>query len=94
MQATRDLAEIVEHRDQPLPNARQLRSETIALGEIHCLCCAQLQCEGEELLLGTVVQVAFEPPPCRVGGRHDARDGTRRARRGSRHWQSQSRPVP
>ena len=73
MQAAGDLAQVSQYGFQPGGYVAQLRCQVSAPGRGCRLCGAQVQGEGDQSLLGAVVQVAFDTAAGGVSGRHDPR---------------------
>ena len=80
MQTRRELAQLLQRRGQLLLR-RVEQPRLVGVGrEVHGEE-AELDREGDELLLGAVVQVALEPPALGVAGADDAGAGPRRGDR-------------
>ena len=73
--AAGDLAQFLGRGGGLGDGAVQARIEVAELGRHGRLRGAQLQGQGDQPLLGAVVQVAFDAPPGLVTGRHDAGPG-------------------
>ena len=67
-----DLAEVIERGGETVYDAAQLAPVLLELLGNRRLRRAQGEREPDELLLGAVVQVAFDPTPGRVGRCHDS----------------------
>ncbi len=70
MDAPRELAQLGQRTRQPLRQPVDQRRDLGLVGN-PAVQQAQLERERNELLLGTVVQVALDPPARRVGRLHD-----------------------
>jgi len=70
-----DLAQLVEYVGQPGGHLVQLRAQLGRLRRHRRPGDAQPQREGDQLLLGAVVQIALDAAPGLVGGGDDARPG-------------------
>jgi len=81
VQAAGDLPQLVQHTAQVGGRLVQLCRESVGSGG-HCRAhrAPQVQGEGDQALLGAVVQVAFDAPTGGVSGGHDA--GAGRGERG------------
>ena len=73
MQAAGDLANLVQHLGQAVHHPCDHRRQCGRLRRRHRLHLAQGERERDEPLLDPVLQVALEPPPGFVRGRHDPR---------------------
>jgi hypothetical protein len=77
VEAAGDLAQLIQHAGCPGDGAVELRVELAELGWYRRLCCAQVQRQRDQPLLGAVVQVSPDTSAGLVGGGDDPR-----ARRG------------
>ena len=77
MDAAGGLAQLLQRAGGLRDGAGKLRAQLAWFGRGGRLRRAQVQGEGDEPLLGAVVQVPFDPPPRLVGGGHDPRPGGR-----------------
>ncbi len=75
MDAARQLPQLLQRAGQAVGDPGQLRPEFGLLGRHRRLGGPQVQHQRDQPLLGTVVQVAFDPPPGLVAGGHDPRPG-------------------
>jgi hypothetical protein len=73
MEPERDLAQSVQHVHHPFGDVREVRALLPQLGRHGLLRGAHLERERDELLLHAVVEVALDPPSCRVGRGEDPR---------------------
>ena len=71
MQAAGDLAQFLQHVVQPGDHSVELLRQLAGPGRRGRLCGAQVQGEGDQALLGAVVQVALDTAAGRIGGGHD-----------------------
>ncbi len=75
MQPTGDLTQLIQHADDLGGRGVQLRGQLAGLRRHRRLRRAHVQGQGDQPLLGAIVQVALDPAPGGIGGGHDPRPG-------------------